>query len=825
MHTPSSIARIVTLALLLAACGDTSGAASSSVPRELTPVLEPFGPDDPLYADQPHRERPSAIAQSPDGRELYVTLQGTDNAPERTLAIVDARTLQTKKRVRVGPGPCAVAVHPSGEALVVLNRFARYASVVDLTRREVSGEIAVPFYSEGLAFSHDGSRLYVSNRFHDVLLRFEVEPHRGALRHRPLDEPDDAGVAGIALPNNPRRVIVSADDRRVLVTSEAALTLTLLDAQRGTRIAEYSPNAPVLDAAIVAGFVYVLHTGSGTQHPPNQGFDGDGDGHEGDGTANVGFQDVQNEIDVLRLRDLSRVERYTSDSICCRDFRDVDPDHPDAGRTLPEPDAWPPNRVSFLPGRETWIVAGALPERALAIRRSNGSPALAVIFSGSSQAQTFDVDPDYGLLHARESAAEGLYRTGFGAVDAVALDDGARLVVVNRLGESLSAVDLREPPTTTLEEVTIGDVSGGEFPATDAELGEALNFMTAMFTVDGDQTCAHCHRDGTAIGKAVSMPLLAHPEWGARQILSYRNAYDSRPWFAEAAMDEETFVATLNELARRENFCCEQLDSRIWSLYPTREQCLADETLPKCNHVLHCETEPPPECDERSFGAPELTRDLHFQKAALRLFGRDQSFGDALRTDGSAAPIALDFAGVARALALFLLSHSRELPNPHAVTPLPGVERGRALFESAATGCSTCHPLPFAATALGTAVSDDTSPLRLPYVVTPLRHPRLGYDVDLVSDAFLTAFPMAQQTGAGLRFGVPSLRGAWDRTRFLHHGRARSLGETLATPGHPSLSEGQRGYNERDGQPDTHGSTSPLAPDELGDLITFVRTL
>ncbi|MFW5875286.1 MAG: hypothetical protein ACOCXM_00985 [Myxococcota bacterium] len=106
-----------------------------------------------------------------------------------------------------------------------------------------------------------------------------------------------------------------------------------------------------------------------------------------------------------------------------------------------------------------------------------------------------------------------------------------------------------------------------------------------------------------------------------------------------------------------------------------------------------------------------------------------------------------------------------------------------------------------------------------------MRHPDTGADVDRTSPAFLGTFPRARQTEGGLRSGVTQLRGAWNRTRFLHHGRAGSLREVLAPPGHPALRPGERGLNERDGQPNTHGSTSHLTADELEALVAFVETL
>lgn len=587
-----------------------------------------------------------------------------------------------------------------------------------------------------------------------------------------------------------------------------------------------------IDVAVIGAFAYVLHIGGGTNHPPDDGVDGDRDGAPGDATANVQFQDVQNEIDVLALPDLRLLHRYTSDTICCRDFRDVDPDRPEAGSVLPPADAWPASRAAFLPPRETWIVAGAMPERAVPITRPDGRPALAVVFGGSGEVQTFDVDPASGALTPRETAASGLHPTGFGPMDAVAIDGGSRLIVVDRLGETLTALDVHDPPVRDPQREVVGDASAGAFPATDAELGETFNTMTALFTVDGDQTCVHCHRDGAPIGKAISMPLLATPEWGLRLVMSYRGGFDGRPWFLEAGMDEENFFPVINEFARKENFCCEQTDTRVWSRYPTRDACTADPSLEGCGHVLDCVADPPAECATRTYGAAAPTRDRHFREAAMRGLGRDRTFGDALYRERvgpggmiEREPLPLGFDGITRALGLFLLSAPRLPPNPNAAWPTAEARLGEVLYHSAATGCASCHPLPVGATARATLRTSAEGPISMPYVVTPVLHPVTGADVDRITAGFLQTFPDAEQTDVGLRVGVSTVRGAWDRARFLHHGRARSVREVLSTPGHPVLDEGERGFNERFGQPDTHGGTSALSPEELDALVRFVETL
>ena len=338
--------RAFVVAMLLVACDP--GPSGAALPRELAPEPNPFGPSDPLYAPQPHRDRPRAIVRA--GDRLVVALGGTETSPGREVAVLDARTLETLGRVEVGPAPFALAAHPSGRYVAVTCRYASYLPVVDVERLRVVGEAPVPFYTEGIAFSPDGRAALATNRWKDSLLRFRVTAGEDELVLDPLDRlAEPTGPVGIPTDENPLRVRYLPGGDRALVTSETSLSVTLVDATTGRALARHHAGGPVTDAAVLGDHVFVLHTGAGTGHPPDDGFDGDGDGAPGDGTANVTFQDVQNEIDVLSASDLSLLHRYTSDTICCFDYRDVDPDDPSAGTELREVDRWPPERVAFLP--------------------------------------------------------------------------------------------------------------------------------------------------------------------------------------------------------------------------------------------------------------------------------------------------------------------------------------------------------------------------------------------------------------------------------------------------------------------------------------------
>ena len=814
------IATALLSALVLAGCG---GRISPPDRRTLTPGENPFGPEHPLYVPQPHRDHPAALALTPDGSRLYVALRGSVDEPGDQVAVVDTAKESVLTRITVGSHPGGLAVHPSGRFLVVANAFSNWASVIDTATSEVISEVPIPFYTIQVAFTPDGRRAYFTNRWTDSVLRWDVEVGEDgfAVTGDNYSATEPGLPVGIPVGTNPRDLAVSADGNRLFVAALTGLSVSIIDVASEEETRRVDLRSPPGDILVAGADVFVTHTGDGTHHPPDEGFDTDGDGAPGDSTANVMFQDLQNEIAVLSVEG-DRVHSYTSDTMCCFDYRDVDPDDPDRGLALPAPDTWPPTRVPFLPPTEDWIVGCALPER-MAVTGSR----LLVACSGSNEVQSFDIAAG-GALVPRE-AAGALFVTGMNPLDIVAHPDGTRAFVAEHLGEHVTVLDLSAGPGSE-RRILVGDVSGGEFPATDAEIGEAINFVTAGFTVDGDQTCVHCHREGGNLGKPVAMPLQDNTVWGVRMQMAYRGAFDTRPWFFESSMDETNFFPVINEFARKENFCCEQLDPLIWPGYPSLASCVADDTQPGCEHVLGCATTPPPECVARPYGSPHVFRNEHFRAAAMALIGSERTFGDALfeeilMPDGTTERrgILLDFDGVTRALGLFLLQEPRLLPNPWAALEHPAAARGRAIFESPSTGCATCHPLPV--TAVSTTFNPFDVLMRFPAVITPRETPA-GDNADGVNPLFLGTFPDTEMGAEGIRFGVPQLRGIWDRSeRLFHDGRAHGLREALASPGHPALLDDEVGFNHTFGMPDTHGATSHLSPEELADLVFFIRTL
>lgn len=759
----SSAARsaLVSLAACgLAACAEPGGPDTA----DLQPYPNRFAEWTDLAEPQPHRDNPAAVIVSTDGGVVYVALQGSVDEPGNEVVAVSTAERRIVERYRVGSSPTALALHPDGRLLVVANRFSSYLSVVDL-RDGSAQRVPTDPYAVGLAFSPDGSALFVSNSWSDSVERWEVRANGGRL--------GVGNVARASVAANPRDVVVDPEGGRVLVASIGGLAVSVFDAVSLEPRAVLDLGAPANGVAVAGDRVYVATTSASTHHPALAGPDTDGDGVPGDGTPNVGFQDLQNELAVFDRSDLRAVQRYTSDTICCFDWRDVSPDDPVLG--------------GLLPGADRWIVGGALPER-IAVAERGGRPGILVVYSGSNEVQWF-ARTEHGLEPGPKVT------TGFQPVAIAVAPDLGEAYVADRLGETLTVIDIES--MAVVATVEVGDLGGGAFPATDAEIGELYFFAGAAFSVDGDQTCNHCHRERGNIGKAFSMPLLADAR-GTRMTPSSRGMLETRPWFFEGAMDENNFFPVINEFARPENFCCHDRRDRPG-----------------------CATDPPAECDARPYPTSLPTRDAFFLSTAERLLGRRRSFGGALDTR-------LDYMGLTRLLGLFLLHEPALLPNPNPPeSDDPDAARGRRIFESPRQGCAGCHPEP------AFTVSYETNPFDVPQHSGPVVTPNRVSDgsggsvnLDLVQPGFLATFPMARQDAADVFLNAPTLVGLWDRVPgFLHDGRARSLREALCTPGHSALEPGEVGYNELDGIPDSHGGTSSLDAGDMADLVRFLLTL
>ena len=139
------------------------------------------------HVKQPFRSWPNALALTPDGRKLYVTLPGREGYPDWRVASVDtaARRVLRWIDLRVAGQPRGTrpvglaissnpAIYPRPYA-VVANQYANFASIIDTGTDAVIGTFETGFYCEDLVFNAAGTRLYLTDRFKDQVRAFRIE--------------------------------------------------------------------------------------------------------------------------------------------------------------------------------------------------------------------------------------------------------------------------------------------------------------------------------------------------------------------------------------------------------------------------------------------------------------------------------------------------------------------------------------------------------------------------------------------------------------------------------------------------------------------------
>jgi cytochrome c peroxidase len=134
------------------------------------------------------------------------------------------------------------------------------------------------------------------------------------------------------------------------------------------------------------------------------------------------------------------------------------------------------------------------------------------------------------------------------------------------------------------------------------------------------------------------------------------------------------------------------------------------------------------------------------------------------------------------ALAAYTNSHRFTL-SPHAKRGFnKQAKRGRVLFFSKETGCASCHKGPY-------------------YTDSIPNQKILRHDVGTGEED--------KSEKMGPAYDTPTLLGVYRSAPYLHHGKAKTLEEVLTI------------FNRND----RHGKTSHLSPEQIADLVEFLRML
>ena len=198
-----------------------------------------------------------------------------------------------------------------------------------------------------------------------------------------------------------------------------------------------------------------------------------------------------------------------------------------------------------------------------------------------------------------------------------------------------------------------------------------------------------------------------------------------------------------------------------------------------------------PDFHDSSFALQVQRREAFFFERSRRLTGEEIGFFE-----------------MSVHLGNFLMIEPRLLPSPFP-RDTPEVELGRELFFRFDVACALCHPSPGFAS---------TSNFEGTTTMGQFDRPRRDLDPDI-------SIKYLEDARDGF-FNANTLRGLWDRRGALFHdGRARTARETLLTVGHECLLEGERAFNDFNGQPDVHGGISHLTCEEIDALLAFLLTL
>lgn len=235
--------------------------------RDLSPVPN----NNPTATPQPRRDHPERLAVSADGTKLYITLAGTEAVPGQAVAVFDVKAEKVVKRIPVGLRPYVPVLHPGGRFLLVTNELSNYASVIDTANDEVVTEIPLDFYCQGVAFSQDGKRAWVANRYLDQVLVVDLEVDSKSLTGRVVEVGgfDDQSFYGTTeLPKEIQQELQNRELSSAEIQAAAARGIGGINAilrARCSRCHEHAAGGYVCGADPVENFLSAIENSIGGQ--------------------------------------------------------------------------------------------------------------------------------------------------------------------------------------------------------------------------------------------------------------------------------------------------------------------------------------------------------------------------------------------------------------------------------------------------------------------------------------------------------------------------------------------------------------------------------
>ena len=732
------------------------------------------------HVKQPMRSWPNAVAVTPDGAKVYVTLPGREGYPDWRVAVVNTSTRAVAKWIDLRPAgqtrgtrPDGIAISPLNTSIyprpyaVVVNEYANFASVIDTGTDAVIGQFATDFYGEDLIFNAAGTRLYVTDRFNDQVRAFSIA--KGPFITQIAAIPTGATALDRT---NPRDLTMSADGNTLYVANTLGHTIAAINvAADANKLVKTMPVGGLATDVKVAGRWGIV-SGHETNSVLNQTETGHGMpkavGNAAirnsgaplgylpvmtDATRATTFDDIGTELNVFDTATNMFVYRYV-------DFeRDLSmlavpgeitdlKDH-EAGQKIIHGSG-----AEQITVRGDLLFVSQLHSDQVEVFRINQAPAspsqiltrVTMEFTGGITPQGLAVSPDGQTLFVANMQTEDLSFLGVGA-------DGA----LTRQG--FVAVGVTD---STPDPVKGGN--GDHLFSTHEEVGLRWLF-TQSYSDDGQKSCGHCHWQSRHDGNAWNVG--GNAVGGPKAVPQNKDLSDNWPqWFEGLLNNMSSYASTCNgEL---------NVAERRTALFP--QATLAERLQARDAFVRQKTAE-----NSRAIGRPELSGD------AFSIGYYEMAFKQILWTQ----------------------NETRLLPNPLKQFPdtaaAAQIARGKFLFTAevadGGSGCASCH---HNGNKITNGQVDDTFQdfnIHEPGVVAETTVSNDGVFLRLGANYIFD--PFAQPADSGGRQNVSSrntkhLRAFWDSVpRWLNHGAAHTIREILLGPDSPLLRPGERGFNFR----------------------------
>jgi DNA-binding beta-propeller fold protein YncE len=750
---------------------------------------------------QPFRSWPNALALSPNGAKLYVTLPGREGYPDWRVAVVDTARRSVLRWIDLRPSGQTLGTRPiavesatiGGKPyVVVLNEFANFGTVIDAATDAFVGQFETGFYAEGLLFNTAGTRLYVTDRFNDAVKVFKVDP--GPFFTLMATVP--TGTTDLDR-TNPRNLALSADGTKLYVANTLGHTIAVVNVAGDANVLVATLPVGGLATDVKVAGRWGIVSGHATNTVMNERETGhglpakDASGNAirnngqplgylpvmTDATKATTFDDIGSELNVFDTASGQFVYRYVDvgrdDSMLVTPGQIVDLHDHAAGQKVIRGSG--PEQM-FV--RNNLLFVSMLHSDKIEVFRVNQSPAdpsgilssVGFEYTGGITPQGVAVSPDGRTVYVANMQTEDVSFLTASAAGAL-----------TRAGYVPVGVTPLTPDPTT------GGSGAGLF-ATDEEVGLRW-FFTSSYADDGQKSCGNCHWQSRHDGSQWNVG--ANAVGGVKAVPQNKDLSDNWPqWFEGLNNDMTAYASACNgELIQAE---------RVTALF--RQASLEDRLRARDDFVKQATAQ-----NSSAIGRPEL------RGKAFNIGYYDMAFLQILWTQNEV----------------------RRLPNPLAQFPSSAdsakIARGKSLFttkvSAGGSGCADCH---HNGNRMTNGALDDTFQdynIHEPGVVSETTVDGNGPFFRPGNDYFFQAFGPPQDEGSRQNISsrnTKHLRTFWDSVpRWLHHGGAHSLREMLLSPTSALLKPGERGFNFRTVRTDHQRA---VATDFLGGAPVVLPT-